>query len=187
MTTRSYLQETATIRRSTLEDLSKLRTWFNSAQEVMMWAGPTAHYPLNDDQLYQMMQINRQGEGTRELWSMVNPTDAALIGHFQLVHDDRSETTRLCRVGISPGYRGCGLGGLMIRRAVERAFAIPHTYRVELAVYSTNHYAIRCYRKAGFTAEGVRRKCVEVNGKRWDSVQMSILLPEWKRSIGAET
>jgi GNAT superfamily N-acetyltransferase len=52
-------------------------------------------------------------------------------------------------VGVMPGYRGRGLGGLLVRQAID-GFARAGIPNVQLEVTAENHPAVRLYRNLGF-------------------------------------
>jgi len=56
-------------------------------------------------------------------------------------------------IGIIPEHRGHGVGTLLLRRAMDDAFA-KGIERIELGVFASNERAIALYRKNGFVIEG---------------------------------
>jgi RimJ/RimL family protein N-acetyltransferase len=73
-------------------------------------------------------------------------------------------------------YRGRGIGGQMMERAIVWARA--HNYhKLELSVYPWNAAALALYEKFGFEREGYLKKHVRRrNGELWDVVVMGLLL-----------
>jgi len=53
--------------------------------------------------------------------------------------------------------------------------------RIVLNVYSTNPFALRAYKKAGFILEGTLRQDMFREGKYIDVFRMGILREEWER------
>ena len=62
---------------------------------------------------------------------------------------------------------------------VRYAFEELGLNRVELETYSFNARAIRCYEKAGFRREGIRRRALYRDGKFHDVILMGILKEEF--------
>jgi len=76
--------------------------------------------------------------------------------------------------------RGRGIGTEAIGLILEYAFRLLGLERVELEVATDNHRAMRCYQKAGFTLEGVKRHAFMVDGRFADLAVMSVLAEEWR-------
>jgi RimJ/RimL family protein N-acetyltransferase len=104
------------------------------------------------------------------------------LGHCQLSYDWEREQAVLCRVLMAPSARGQGLGGELVRFAVEQAFGSDGIYRLELRVFDFNNAAIRLYEGVGFVKEGLLRKSAPFREERWDTLVMSILRTEYSAS-----
>ncbi len=90
---------------------------------------------------------------------------------------------RTATLGIVIGereYWGKGYGTEAVRTMLRYAFEELGLNRVELETYSFNPRAIRCYEKAGFKREGVRRQALYRNGKFHDVILMGILRDEFE-------
>src|ERR1700674_5854654 len=74
---------------------------------------------------------------------------------------------------------GYGLGKEMIRRVLRIGFEDHGLHRIELAVYSQNEAAIRCYEHVGFKKEGFLRDVTQVGSDYWSEYRMSMLDSEW--------
>lgn len=89
---------------------------------------------------------------------------------------------RLATFGIALGekaYWGQGYGTDATRTILRYAFGELNLHRVELDVYDFNPRGIRCYEKAGFRHEGVRREAIFRNGQYHDVLTMSVLQHEF--------
>ena len=89
---------------------------------------------------------------------------------------------RVAKLGIVIGerdYWGRGYGTEAIRTMLRYAFLELGLNRVELEVYDFNERAIRCYEKAGFVREGVRRQALYREGRFHDVILMGILQEEF--------
>ena len=168
------------IRPFTREDFSTLVGWIPDERSLVEWAGPGLSFPLDADQLAAIM-AESTGEQPRRLAWMATPaaSPAKTIGHFQIAYDRRCDTATLARVILAPQARGRGLANSLVQLAVDQAFVDENVFRLELNVYDFNTPAIRTYEKVGFVREGIRRQSAPVCGKRWNTVIMSILRPEW--------
>jgi len=77
-------------------------------------------------------------------------------------------------VALLPEFRGCGLGGRLMRQTLDaaRAFGL---HRVELTVREDNANAIALYKKLGFVTEGVLRNSIKLDGRYESQVLMALL------------
>ena len=78
-------------------------------------------------------------------------------------------------MGIISGYRGQGLGRLLIEDALDKARKGGFV-RVELSVHADNFPAIALYQKVGFVSEGVHRRSVLIDGHFIDTISMAVML-----------
>jgi RimJ/RimL family protein N-acetyltransferase len=78
---------------------------------------------------------------------------------------------------ITIGWRGLGLGAMMLNAAIAWASAAG-AHKIALEVWPHNVSAIELYRRAGFVEEGRKhRHYRRRNGEIWDSVLMGRSLP----------
>lgn len=75
--------------------------------------------------------------------------------------------------------RGRGLGTEATRLVVGHAFESLGLRRVSLEAYSTNHRALRVYRKVGFREVGVRPRAQLREGVWNDETLMAVTADEW--------
>lgn len=80
-------------------------------------------------------------------------------------------------MGITPSYRGQGLGQKLIEAALTQARQT-HFKRVELSVYVDNLPAIALYEKVGFVKEGVERCAAHIDGRFIDAINMALLFDD---------
>jgi RimJ/RimL family protein N-acetyltransferase len=155
---------------------STLRSWFESAEEVVLWGGADLPYPLEEVHLAAMLAEAAATPPARRCWSAL--VDGEVVGHAQLAYDWRNGLARLARVAIAPHLRGKGHAASMLRRVIDEAFEHPAIERVELNVFSHNARAIELYRRLGFRDEGNRRRAAKVGEARWDMLIMGLLRDE---------
>ncbi len=75
--------------------------------------------------------------------------DGNIVGYITLLATGRSNTGRIYSIAVTPGYRGGGVAGLLIDRALDYA-AEKELRAVFLEVRTDNIPAIRLYEKKGF-------------------------------------
>ncbi len=76
--------------------------------------------------------------------------------------------------------RGKGYGSMATHELLRYAFEVLNLNRVFLRVFADNPSAIACYKKAGFTEDGIAREDVWINNIPRDIVFMSILKSNWR-------
>jgi ribosomal protein S18 acetylase RimI-like enzyme len=75
-------------------------------------------------------------------------------------------------MGILPSYRGKGIGQQLLAAALEKAREFGFE-RVELNVYTSNHNAIKLYKKMGFTEEGLIKRYRKLDSQYFDCLFMA--------------
>ncbi len=88
-------------------------------------------------------------------------------------------------VGISigdPVNWGKGFGTDAMREILRYGFGILNLHHISLTVFEYNPRGVKSYEKAGFKLEGVQRKFLNRDGRRWDMYRMGILKSEWEES-----
>ena len=113
----------------------------------------------------------------------VPQADEAISGFIGLwyVVDEAHVVT----VGVGDGYRGCGIGELLLMAAIEQALA-RRAAVVTLEVRASNAAAIGLYGKYGFTEQGLRKAYYSDN--REDALIMTtapIQRPAYKERLSA--
>jgi RimJ/RimL family protein N-acetyltransferase len=173
----------------TEDHFATVASWFTNERQIVQWAGPAVHHPIDVAQLQAMVDESHTRPPARLCY--MASRDGELVGHAQLAFDWRNGNARLGRVAISPVRRGQGLAAPMLRLVLTQAFSRAEIERVELGVYTWNVAAIRTYRRLGFTLEGVRLgfsfegvcgSSVLVGDERWDIAEMAVLRTEWLRT-----
>ncbi|RED59332.1 GNAT family N-acetyltransferase [Cohnella lupini] len=162
---------------------------FRLDEEVMFWASggygnaiPAREQlveqfrnqsPL-DTQRYFVIELQEEEHGI--------PT---VIG--QISFRDMDRVARRATIGMLIGereYWGKGYGAAALEKFVTILFARYNLNRIDMDTFADNKRAIRCYEKAGFAIEGMRRKAMwTMNGFR-DQVVMGLLQEEWQKTQG---
>ncbi len=87
----------------------------------------------------------------------------------------RAKRTGYVVAGVRSGHRGRGLGGALMRTAVQEA-RTRGMRRLELTVMEQNRHALALYLNCGFQVEGLRRAALDVQGHRVNEYYMGLLL-----------
>jgi len=100
-----------------------------------------------------------------------------MVGDCSLSRSDRVKFTHVARLGIGvrAGWRGCGLGRILMERAIDAARADPEVLRLELLVFAKNDIARNLYRSMGLIEEGHNAGSVrQPDGSFDDDVHMAM-------------
>ncbi len=168
------------------EDFDRLIGWVASAEELMLWAGPMLHWPLDRAQLERYLAAAEGPAAARRIWRAVDAGET--VGHAELNAIERTHrTATLSRVMVRPGLRGRGIGTAMVRAALAVAFDELRLHRVDLFVFDFNAGAIACYERLGFRHEGRLRDYRRLGDRYLSTLLMSMLEDEWRAGPGAAT
>jgi len=91
------------------------------------------------------------------------------------IHRDVAEHVGSLGIGVIEGYRGIGIGEELMHAALQLAKDRGLT-RIELTVRENNTRAIELYKKLGFSAEGLHRNAIRIDGKYENYISMALLL-----------
>lgn len=83
---------------------------------------------------------------------------------------------------VAPGRRGRGFGREVAEQLIWYAFTELNLERVGLEVCAKHAAGIACYDAVGFVREGLLRKAFWSRGVHEDTVVMSILREDWRRT-----
>ncbi len=154
------------------EDLAPLFEWINDRELVLLNA---PYKPVHERDHERWFDAIRERDDVAIFGIRLNEDDS-LIGTCQLVGVDSVHRFAELQIRIgAAGQRGQGHGTEAVGLLVGHAFADLGLRRVQLHVFADNAPAIRCYEKAGFTHEGVRREGAFIDGQPRDVVMMGIL------------
>ncbi len=123
-----------------------------------------------------------EGRPDEIIFTIRTLADDRLIGFVELDGIRWTNGDSFVGIGIGePDYRGQGYGTDALRVIERYAFAELNLHRLSLNLFGYNTRALRCYEKAGFTAEGRVREALHRDGRRWDLIFMGILKSEWEK------
>ncbi len=166
------------------DDLAHIIAWANDGQTTQ-YLSHIFTLPQTVQNSEDFLESRLRG-GSREAGFIIADRGTqAYIGQADLF--DINWIDRCATVGIVIGGaddRGRGVGTEALRLLCDYAFLSLGLERVQLDVYAGNQRAIRCYERAGFVREGVRRSARFVNGAFMDVLFMSVLREEWERRRG---
>jgi RimJ/RimL family protein N-acetyltransferase len=133
------------------------------------------HADFTPDQIRTWLRT-RPGQADRADWAIVLPGDEVYLGEVVLLDLDPANESMNFRIALAgPHVFGKGYGTEATRLVLDFAFGALGLHRVGLDVADYNPRARRVYEKCGFVAEGVRRDAIFWEGRRYDSVMMSVL------------
>jgi RimJ/RimL family protein N-acetyltransferase len=98
-----------------------------------------------------------------------------IVGHCDVSRRRQSDErhTGLLGIVILDGYRGMGIGQMMVKTALELALR-SGVWLVELQVFAINEVAIHVYEKLGFKRVGVVPGKMLRNGRLLDEIRMYV-------------
>ncbi|WP_456272710.1 GNAT family N-acetyltransferase [Bacillus sp. AK031] len=169
----------------TKDDFDQLINWFDSKREYIQWGGGGFGYPLTHGKLQSHIEDANQEDSKKFIYKAIEKDTGKGIGHISLESIDRdNRSAKVCRVLIGDdSMRGKGAGEALMKEILKVAFDTLNLHRVSLGVYDFNESALRCYEKAGFQKEGLKRDVQKYEEEYWNLWEMSILEDEWKKKV----
>jgi RimJ/RimL family protein N-acetyltransferase len=171
--------ERVRLRSAERDDISLFARWFNDP-EVRHYLA--MYLPMSIAQEERWFQARLEAEN--EYFFVIEASveeEWVSIGTLGLHHVDWKNGVG--DFGISLGekkYWGLGYGTDATRTMLQFAFRELNLHRVQLDVYDYNTRAQRCYEKAGFRREGIRREAFYHEGAYRDTYSMGILRHEFE-------
>jgi RimJ/RimL family protein N-acetyltransferase len=90
------------------------------------------------------------------------------------------------RILLGQPFVGHGYGTKATQLALDFGFGMLNLHRIWLGVTDANIGAVKVYERCGFTREGVLRDDLYRNGQFYDSIRMSIIETEWRKTCLTE-
>ena len=161
-------------------DFASIREWVND-ERTTRWLS-TRYWPAQTEVDTQEF-LSRMLQSSHNAYNFViaDAQDDHYIGQLDLFRVDWR--LRQGEIGMVIGRadeRGKGIGLEALKLMQRFAFRTLGLERLELEVHMHNEPALACYRKAGFTLEGVKRHAFFTDGQFCDVGVMSILRSEYE-------
>lgn len=121
---------------------------------------------------------SRNAQNDRLDLAIVRKDTGELIGEVVLNEWDPDAERCNFRILIGKKGRNGGFGTEATQLMVQYAFDTLLLHRVDLTVFDFNPRARRVYEKAGFVLEGTRREMFRYDGKWYDELIFSIIVPD---------
>ncbi|MBQ7867227.1 MAG: GNAT family N-acetyltransferase [Clostridia bacterium] len=161
------------------EDIHAIRSWVNDAQTTRYLS--TRFWPPQTEVDSQEF-LSRMLQSSHNAYNFViADLEGNYIGQLDLFRLDwRLRLGELGMVIARREDRGQGIGQEALGLLQRFAFRTLGLERLELEVHMDNAAALACYRRAGFTLEGVKRHAFFTDGHFCDIGMMSILRDEYE-------
>ena len=155
-------------------DADTVAGWVTDERTQRWWSGGT--YPAFPVTGADMIARYVPREGEEPFLPMIAEDEKGPAGHLAFRYTDpEHKTVRLFFVIVDDARREKGLGGELIRLALDYAFHELGAERVTLGVFDTNPRAWRCYQREGFRfVPREERRFTEVLGETWEALDMEI-------------
>ncbi len=163
------------------EDIGEIRKWVNDAATTRYLS--TRFWPpqtMVDSQefLSHMLQSSHNAYN----FVIAEKETARYLGQLDMFRVDwRLRQGEIGMVIADAQDRGRGVGTEALGLMEQFAFRTLGLERLELEVHMHNQAALRCYEKAGFKLEGVKRHAFFSDGAFCDLGMMSVLREEFER------
>ena len=168
----------------TADDFQLLIGWISDKDLLLNWAGSHFKFPLTEDKLHWYLKGANDFESSDTLiYKAVDSESRDTVGHISLTALNReNRSARITRVIVgNPAERGKKIGEQIIKAMLRTGFTELNLHRMSLGVYDFNEPAIRCYKKCGFSTDGVLRDISRHGDIYWSIMEMSILENEWQQ------
>lgn len=159
----------ATIRPITQADAAGYRLALDSVARERRYLRLTQAPPLESSQAFVTSNLECGNP------HFIAEVAGQVVGWCDICRSDGSGSQQVGSLGMGlvVGYRGRGIGRVLLAATVEDAAA--RFRRVELEVYASNTAAIRLYETAGFEHEGGRRGAINLGTGDVDVLMMACL------------
>jgi ribosomal protein S18 acetylase RimI-like enzyme len=125
------------------DQLPELMGWFGDAAACRAWGGPIFRFPFTRDSF----RADARLDSLPTFALTADETSLLGFGQYYL----RAGRCHLARLAVSPGQRGRGFGGTLVRELCRIGSADLGVDMYSLFVLRGNEPAIRLYGRLGFT------------------------------------
>lgn len=169
--------ERVVLRRHVPGNLAAFRRWYADPEVARLTRYQDG--PMRPDEIERFFTARALETDSMAMGIHVRATNR-LIGSCAFSQLDPDNGSVLFHITIGERDQwGHGYGTEATALMVDHAFGTLGLHRVALAVFEFNERAIRAYRRVGFRVEGRAREAIRREGRRWDEIQMSLLVDDW--------
>jgi RimJ/RimL family protein N-acetyltransferase len=157
------------------EDFPQIRKWVNDRASTE-YLSAIFWFPQSETDTSDFLSRMMRSAPNAACFVIADAKDESYLGQLDIF--EINWKLRIGKLGMVIGSdekRGKGYGTEALSLMLDYAFGILGLERLELEVYAENKRAVRCYEKAGFVREGVRRCAAMVNGEYADVIMMSVI------------
>lgn len=166
------------------EDLPVLYKWINDPEIMGFWYGRDK--PRSMEWIKKHFMMMTEGESPSECWIIeVGRKPIGYMYNTPSKDEDSGEFTGRVELDILIGEKtewGKGYGTDAMKAMLDYTFNQQKAERVFIMPRISNARAIHVYEKVGFKKEGILRHFEKFEGKWIDSLMMSILRDEFKKT-----
>lgn len=166
------------------DDAAAIRAWANDL-ETVRYLSSRYWMPQTQADASDFVDHAMRAGVNGAYFVIASPEDERYLGQVDLF--TINWRLRSAEMGIVMGaeaLRGQGYGTQAVKLLLDYAFGMLGLERVELEVAAENERAIRCYKRAGFQVEGVKRHAFMVDGRYSDLTVMAALQGDWRAAKG---
>lgn len=158
--------------------------WISRNPRELILTSSTLPYPCTPE-IFDNYYKNKYKTGEHEFFSIYATDKQKHIGHFEIKNISKSfGSGTIAHVILGDKhYRSKGYGKDFVRLMALVGFEYLNLYRIGLSVYTFNTNAVAAYIRGGFVFEGVIREVIQSDQQRFSLYQMSLLKPEWNKTI----
>ena len=172
--------ERVMLREYRAEDLDAIHRWAND-EATTRYLSTRYWPPRTEVDTRELLNNMLQSSHNAYNFVIADRQDQRYLGQMDMFRVDwRLRMGELGMVVADPALRGQGIGLEALQLMQGFAFRTLGLERLELEVHMLNTPALRCYEKAGFTLEGVKRHAFFTDGRFCDVGMMSVLRGEYE-------
>lgn len=166
-------------------DAASIVRWCTNEMEFRMWSTDTyENFPIAaEDMNSKYFDLNGDCVEADNFYPMTVYDELGIAGHFFLryINSDR-QSIRLGSLIVHPELKGQGVGGKLVKLALDYAFNFLCASKVTLGVLDKNTSAYYCFISAGFKNMMVDSvETYRFNNEIWSVLELCITKDEYER------
>lgn len=168
------------------DDFQGIRAWVND-RETIRYLSSRFWMPQSETDTRDFLNHAMNAGPNGAFFIIADKKSGDYIGQIDLFSINwRLRSAEMGIVIACQKDRSHGVGAEAIGLLLEYAFTVLGLERVELEAAADNARANRCYQKAGFKPEGVKRHAFMVDGRFADLNLYGFLAEDWRESHGGD-